>query len=600
MPTNYASSNPSTNFDRWNKHLYSQLNPLSVRLYFLIGLITLLLSTVGLWQLILTGQWFLVVTASLFSVTIISQITSMLLGLLYQPFSIKQHTNVVTSYWNNLNKNQEQAPKVCIFLPICGEAYSITSNTLIAISKVNYPNLEAVCLDDGNRADMKELCQKLGVTYLSRPHRGQYKKSGNLQYGYDNTTSKYVFVLDADFEPHPDCMRDLVPYMEQKGNEKVSMLQTPQFFRLNTEMSKKSPIEYGSGASVEIFYRIMMGINNRFKAGMCVGTSVLVRRQAVIDCGGTPKINGSEDMWLGLLTMRAGYHIKYLPIILSAGHCPDNIESYFKQQSRWCIGTFDTVFHSNFWTTKMTWVARLWYFNCTLFYIGEALTPLWISNLIFLMASGNLRFDWMIFWAYLPLMIFQLVISVGFKLFDNYNANRLIGVTQSFAFLYTIIITFFKKQMAWIPAGHLASKYSVSSDFIKFSMMIGFLTFGYSIGLAISLVRNLNQLDNPGFWLLLATTLYPIIMFWQICHLALNHILRVKAVSTFGVTDMNSKHVHKRQFRIYKPNVMLAVVISLLLIFGLSQIPFLVNQWQSISQRAEIISKLTINKDSNR
>ena len=592
MATNYI---PAT-FDKWNKHLYSQLNPLSVRLYFLIGLITLLVSTIGLWQLLLTGQWFLILTSCLFAVTIISQITSMLLGLLYQPFSIKKHNLLVNNYWKHLP--DQDAPKVCIFLPICGEAFEITSNTLLAISRVNYPNLQAVCLDDGNKADIKELCQKLNITYLTRPNRGQYKKSGNLQFGYDNTDSKYVFILDADFEPHPDCLRDLIPYVELPENAQVSMLQTPQFFRLNSKMAKNSSVEYGSGASVEMFYQVMMGLNSKYKAGMCVGTSVLVRRQAIIDCGGTPKINGSEDMWLGLLTMRAGYHIKYLPIILSAGNCPDNIESYFKQQSRWCIGTFDTIFNRNFWTTKMSLVARAWYLNCALFYIGEALTPLWISNLIFLMASGLFRFDPVIIWAYIPLMIFQLVISVGFRLFDNYNANRLVGVTQSFAFLFTIIITFFKKQMAWIPAGHLASKYSVSRDFIRFSMLLALITVGYSFGFAVNLLRHFNQLNNPGFWLLIATTLYPIVMFWQVCHVALSHILLVKAVSTFGVNDLNSHHVYKRQFRIYKPNVILAVAISLVIIFSLSQLPFLINQWSNLSQRAEIISKLT-NAKSN-
>ena len=208
------------------------------------------------------------------------------------------------------------------------------------------------------------------------------------------------------------------------------------------------------------------------------------------------------------------------------------------------------------------------------------------------MASGLFRFDPVIIWAYIPLMIFQLVLSVGFRLFDNYNANRLVGVTQSFAFLFTIIITFFKKQMAWIPAGHLAR------DFIRFSMLLALITVGYSFGFAVNLIRNLNQLNNPGFWLLIATTLYPIVMFWQVCHIALNHILRVKAVSTFGVNDLNSHHVHKRQFRIYKPNVILAVIVSLVIIFSLSQLPFLINQWNNLSQRAEIISKLT-NAKSN-
>ncbi len=58
-------------------------------------------------------------------------------------------------------------------------------------------------LDDSGKEEHKKLAEKYGCVHLSRPNKGEYKKSGNLEYGYAHSDGDYIFILDADFRIGP-------------------------------------------------------------------------------------------------------------------------------------------------------------------------------------------------------------------------------------------------------------------------------------------------------------------------------------------------------------------------------------------------------------
>ena len=130
----------------------------------------------------------------------------------------------------------------------------------------NYRNYKVYMLDDVGSSEHQALAEKYHCVYLSRPNKGEYKKAGNLEYGYQHSDGKFVFILDADFIPIADALRDIVPYIAT--NKDIGILQTPQYFEQTRDLHKASKIEFGGGNIVEDFYRIIMPCRDEFKAAI--------------------------------------------------------------------------------------------------------------------------------------------------------------------------------------------------------------------------------------------------------------------------------------------------------------------------------------------
>ena len=127
----------------------------------------------------------------------------------------------------------------------------------------------------------------------------------------------------------------------------IAIVQTPQFFR---ESPAQTWIENAAGAIQEVFYRSIQVARDRFGAAICVGTSAVYRRAALEPQGGPTLIPYAEDVHTGLDVRRAGWSLVYLPVVLSTGICPDNLDAFVRQQYRWCTGNAGIVFSRRLWS----------------------------------------------------------------------------------------------------------------------------------------------------------------------------------------------------------------------------------------------------------
>jgi cellulose synthase (UDP-forming) len=171
-----------------------------------------------------------------------------------------------------------------------------------------------------------------------------------------------VVILDADFAPRPDFLTETLPYLDDPT---VAIVQTPQFFR---EDARQTWVENAAGAVQEVFYRSIQVARNRFDAAICVGTSAVYRRLALEPHGGPTLIPYAEDVHTGLDVRRAGWSLVYLPVVLSTGICPDNLDAFVRQQYRWCSGNVGIVFSQRFWSVPMSIPARLSYISGFCYY----------------------------------------------------------------------------------------------------------------------------------------------------------------------------------------------------------------------------------------
>ncbi len=112
---------------------------------------------------------------------------------------------------------------------------------------MEYPDKSKVhiyLLDDGNRQEVQELAQRMGVGYITREEH-LHAKAGNLNNALQHTHSPLVATFDADMIPLSDFLLKTVPYFllpeyeyinnqwqrrEKKKSIKIGFIQSPQCF----------------------------------------------------------------------------------------------------------------------------------------------------------------------------------------------------------------------------------------------------------------------------------------------------------------------------------------------------------------------------------
>ncbi len=275
-------------------------------------------------------------------------------------------------------------PSVDVFLPTAGEPIDVLANTYKYVAALDWPGrVVAHVLDDADRAEVRELAAAYGFPYHVRPNRGHLKKAGNLKYGYDHSDGDLIAIFDADFVPRKDYLHELVPYFV---DEATGIVQSPQYFDAVKGMKW---LQRTAGATQELFYRWIQPSRDRSGAAICVGTCAIYRRKALEAAGGFAQIGHSEDVHTGVKLLKAGYGLRYVPILVSKGLCPDTLLGFLNQQYRWCTGSMsllaDKSFHKNpIFTVRQ----RLSFWSGFLYYISTGvnifaaplpgLTMLWI------------------------------------------------------------------------------------------------------------------------------------------------------------------------------------------------------------------------------
>ncbi len=340
-------------------------------------------------------------------------------------------------------------PRVDILLPVCGEPIDLLRNTWTAVSTLvaEYRgDAQAHVLDDGASDEAQSVSASFGFNYIRRPDLPAFKKAGNLRHAFARTSAEYLVIFDADFAPRPDFLAETLPYMD---NPKMAIVQTPQFFRSST---KQTWIERSAGPIQEVFYRTVQVARDRVDAAICCGTSAVYRRTALEPQGGPTLIPYAEDVHTGLDVRRNGWSMAYLPIVLSTGICPDNLDAFVRQQYRWCSGNVGIVFSWRLWSIPMRIPARLAYISGFCYYAYTALLTFFgplipIIMLAFLPGQIRLRN----FVILIPAMF------TGFVLYPLWHRSSYgpwvwpLGIARGWAHVFAIWDGAWGRSMSWQP-----------------------------------------------------------------------------------------------------------------------------------------------------
>lgn len=240
--------------------------------------------------------------------------------------------------------NLKELPFVSVQIPTFNDP--IASRCIEKCMEFDYPKdkYEIIIVDDSTNIQTQALLQKYAndnpnfIKYVHRTNRNGYKP-GALKEAMTQTKGEILVIFDADWIPKKDFLKKVT---EPFADEKIVIVQTKQGF-YNKDVNWISRF---AAYTLMIYHEIIMPIHNKANSVFFCGTAGAIRRSAFDEVGGWNPKSITEDSELTVRLLRKGYKTKYLPIE-TPSEVPETIESFAKQQMRWCYGNA-RVFFDNF------------------------------------------------------------------------------------------------------------------------------------------------------------------------------------------------------------------------------------------------------------
>ncbi len=232
---------------------------------------------------------------------------------------------------------------VDIFIPTYNEDLSILRMTILGALNVHYPH-ETWVLDDGRRPKLRELCETMGVHYLTRADNTHHK-AGNINAALAQTNGEFIAIFDADQVPLPDFIDHTLGYFV---DEKVAFVQTPQeFYNLDSVQHKTNWQEGHTWHEQSLFYNVIQPGKNRWNAAFWCGSNSVMRRSALLSVGGIATETVTEDIHTSLRLHSAGWKSIYHDEMLSMGLAPQDFQAFTVQRLRWGQGAMQVLRREN-------------------------------------------------------------------------------------------------------------------------------------------------------------------------------------------------------------------------------------------------------------
>jgi len=225
------------------------------------------------------------------------------------------------------------------------EPLSMLETTVRALVAMDYLH-ETWVLDEGDSAEVRALCQRLGASHFTRRNRpefqtetGQFEsrtKHGNYNaWLTDVVRSSYdvVVTFDPDHVPRPEYLTSLLGYFRDGG---VGYVQAPPVY-YNQDASF---IAKGAAEETYAYHSSHQMAGYALGHPVVVGSHSLHRVAALRQVGGFPA-HIAEDLYLTMLYRAEGWRGVYVPRILALGATPVDWPSYLGQQIRWARAVVD-------------------------------------------------------------------------------------------------------------------------------------------------------------------------------------------------------------------------------------------------------------------
>lgn len=211
--------------------------------------------------------------------------------LLAETYSFVDAVLFVFMMWRPKRRTAPPAPAGCsvdVFITTYSEPVELVRETAEAANKICYPHHTYV-LDDGNRPEMRAICEELGCGYITRgkewDNRPRHAKAGNVNNALTLTSGDFILILDSDQIPEPQILDRTLGYFDDM---QVAFVQTPQYFY---NVPKDDPF----GSQAPLFYGPIQQGKDGWNAAFFCGSNAVLRREALLQLGLVTYVRTIED-----------------------------------------------------------------------------------------------------------------------------------------------------------------------------------------------------------------------------------------------------------------------------------------------------------------
>ena len=236
---------------------------------------------------------------------------------------------------------QDQLPEVDILVASYNEDWEILEKTILAVNAIDYPKKRSYLLDDGKRDWLKAKCEAIGFGYIRR-EGSAHKKPGNHNYALSHTSAPFIAVFDADFIAMPNFIRRALGMMLTQPD--IGIIQTPQNFYNYDPMRHNLKLEGALPDDTAMFFTVMEPCRDAWGCAFYVGSSALLRREAIDKIGGIVMGYDTEDQITSIALLQQGFRTVFLNETLSIGLAPESLRVLFEQRKRWARGSIQILF----------------------------------------------------------------------------------------------------------------------------------------------------------------------------------------------------------------------------------------------------------------
>jgi len=220
-------------------------------------------------------------------------------------------------------------PTVDVFVCTYNEGLDVLGATLVGCDRINYPHTTWV-LDDGRREEVRQLADRFGARYLSRPSN-EHAKAGNINHALTLTDGQLILILDADHVPQPDILDATVGYFDDPS---VALVQTPHDFG---NLDSFQHFETGRHDQ-SMFFEVLMPGKDRHDGAFWCGSAAVILRHALEGIGGIATETVAEDFHTTIRLHGQGWHTRYHDETMVQGLAPHDLASFLLQRDRWARG----------------------------------------------------------------------------------------------------------------------------------------------------------------------------------------------------------------------------------------------------------------------
>ena len=306
-------------------------------------------------------------------------------------------------------------PNVDVLICTYNEPLSLLEKTIAASTNLKYPKhkLKIYVCDDGDRKNLKRLCDRYNVNYITRDNN-EGAKAGNINNALKYINGDLFAVLDADMIPREEFLEKTVGYF---SDENMAFVQTPQVY-YNQDMyqynlKKKIPNEQ------DFFMRDIQESRASRGAVLHVGTNAVFRKKYIDEIGGYPTCSITEDMAIGMLLQEKGYLSTFVNEELVLGLSATTFTELVKQRDRWCRGNLQVLKHFNpLFSKGLTFSQKVAYFDGVVYWFSNLQKIIYIYCPIIYLITSTLIIDTSVvqlLTVYIPFLFGQSLIFKAFS-----------------------------------------------------------------------------------------------------------------------------------------------------------------------------------------